>query len=365
MQKQHSAMREGRFSMQKEGSAMAVWVFSITNIYVNISNLNKNKHYHSNYSNFKLMASESRQLPLSTITRLLALNAAKAKHTALGPASFLTTATKNRLLAIQPTFLGKYNDIAVAKQAMVTLTNTKTGYLHTARMFNSHFIQVFNLGIERGTFPVQDRTFYQIDVSSAQVPEMDAEAQVVLWANNLITGDANRILSGGAAMAMPAIAEVSTALTNLDGTLMPHSAAVDAYDGALESLADENEEADAVIKKVWDEVETFHNEEEPSSQRQNAREWGVIYVLRGSDKIVSGQVLDADTNLPVPNTKVSFLNGKRSVISDAEGNYSLKTTLMNTQHLLAENILYQDYDEEVTLVENENLTWNIIIQKVV
>ena len=37
-------------------------------------------------------------------------------------------------------------------------------------------------------------------------------------------------------------------------------------------------EADAVVEKVWDEVETFYNEETPASIRRKAREWGIIYV---------------------------------------------------------------------------------------
>jgi hypothetical protein len=317
------------------------------------------------------MATESRQVPQTVVARLKAINEGKAKHTEMGAGSFLTTPTKNRLLAIQTAYQGKYTNISLKKQAMVTLTNQKSIYHTTLQRVCSHFIQVFNLAIERGIFPVQDRTFYQIDVISNEIPNMDAEQNLVLWANNIMTGETNRIAAGGAAMAMPDLAEVQAAYANFDGVRMPHSTAIDAHDQAQEELAALNPEADAVVKKVWDEVETFYNEEDASSQRQNAREWGVVYVLKGSTKKISGHVYEDDGTGPVPdgsraiaNVRIFFENGLKEVVSDANGYYELTTTLMNIQKLQAENVLYLDYAEDVTLVENENLTWDIKMKKI-
>ena len=309
------------------------------------------------------MASESRQLPNSNKGRLAAQKAARDKNTAMGAGSFLTTPTKNRLTAIVALYIAAYDVIALKKHDMVVLTAQKTGFADVCRMMCSHFIQVFNLAVERGVFPKEDRTFYQLSVDSPVVPEMNTDAEILQVASDLITGEANRVAAGGAAMAMPAIADVITAHTNLNGIMMPHSTAVDAYDQSLEDLDALNVEADAVIKKVWDEVETFYNEEEPSSQRANARQWGVIYVLRGSLKTVSGTVTDIDTGAIIPGAKIFFFKGNKTVITDEEGNYTTTTTLMGDQHLLAESNLYDDYDETVTLVENENLVWDIKMKK--
>lgn len=309
------------------------------------------------------MSAETRQLPNSNITRKSAIDKAKAKDTAMGAGSFLTTPTKNRLTAIKTNYQNAYNAIALRKHDMVVLTDQKSGFAGKCEMNNSHFVQVFNLAILRGVFVKEDRAYYHIDVNSASVPEMENDGQRIQVGSDLITGETNRVAAGGAAMAMPPIADITLARTDLNNILMPHSTAVDAYDAALEAIDDLNEEADAVIKKVWDEVETFHNEEEPSSQRQNAREWGVVYVLRGSNKTVSGKVLDIDTNLPIAGAKVFFANGNKTVISDDEGNYTTTTTLMGDQHLLAESDLFDDYNEEVTLVENENLIWDIKMKK--
>lgn len=311
------------------------------------------------------MASESRQLPQSNISRMSAIDSAAAKNTALGAASFLTAPTKTRLAAIQTAYRTGYNAIAPAKQAMVTLTTTKTGFADVCRTLCSHFIQVFNLAVVRNFFPAADRAFYKLDVNTGNVPEMNTDAQIVQVAKDLKKGETDRTAGGAVAMAMPVIAEVNTAFTNLDGTLMTHSTAVDAYDQAQENLDAQNTEADAVIKKVWDEVETFYNEEEPASQRQNAREWGVVYVLTGSNKTVSGVVTDSVTSAPIEGAEIFFEDGNKKVLSAADGSYSLTTTLMNAQNIIAEHDLYNQYLQEVTLVENENLTWNISMVKVV
>jgi len=315
------------------------------------------------------MASESRQLPQSNITRMSALDIAKAKNDALGAGSFITAATQSRLNTIHTSYRNRYDGVYPAKQTMVSLTNQKDGYAVVSRMTNSHFIQVFNLAVERNVFPIAHRVFYKLDEASGNVPEMISDAQIIQIGKDIIKGEADRTAPppgpGGAPMLMPSIINVTAAHNNLNGILMPHSTGVDGYDQALETLDALNEEADAVIKKVWDEVETFYNEEEPSSQRQNAREWGVIYILQGSSKTVTGIVTDFDTNLPVEGAEIFFENGNKKALSAADGSYSLSTTLMNQQNLLAQHALYNNYLQQVTLIENENLVWNFKMQKVV
>jgi len=311
------------------------------------------------------MASEKRQLPQSNITRMSAIDSAEAKNTALGGASFLTAPTQARLAAIQASYRAGYDGIAPAKQAMVLLSGQKNVLGAAAQRKNSRFIQVFNLAVEDGIFPAADRAFYKLDVGTGNVPEMSTDAQILQVGKDLVKGEADRIAAGGGAMAMPAIAEVNTAHTNFNNILMPHSTAVDAYDQRQEALDALNPEADAVIKKVWDEVDTFYNEEEPASQRQNAREWGVVYVLSGSPKTVTGIVADAVTALPIEGAEIFFRNGNKTVLSAANGSFELTTTLMGVQDILAEHDLHLDFSASVTLVENEDLTVNILMQPVV
>lgn len=302
------------------------------------------------------MASENRQLPASNIARKEALDAAKLKNTAMGVNSFLTTPTKNRLLAIQPLYETKYNAIAGPKHTMNVLTAQKIIARQRCQMFCSHMVQVLNLAVDRGSFVKEDRAFYKLDVNTGNLPELGTEAQLIQFAKDVIQGETDRIAFGGAPLAFPDLVEVQAEFAAFEALLIPHTTAVDAYDTAQEALDAQNAEADKVIKKIWDEVETFYNEEDESSMRQNAREWGVVYVLVGGTKKVSGIITDSITHLPIADVDVRFQNGNKTVTTDAQGFYDLSTTLMGDQTLIAEHDLYTTYTTVITLVENQNQT---------
>lgn len=305
------------------------------------------------------MSSENRQLPASNVSRLIALHHAKDKNDALGLSTFLTSATQTRLGNILALYDTATDDIPLKKQAMITLTTQKENAKLVCSMYVSHFIQVFNFGVARGVYPADDRSFYSLDVANGFVPELRSEDDILLWSNRIVNGDAARVAAGGAAMSNPTAAEVHTKLTAFGSLRMPHSTASDAYDAALETLDALNPEADKVIKKVWDEVETFYNEEDPSSMRENARKWGVVYIRTGGSKTISGKVTRQGTDVVIEGAEVHFENGNNSVLTDAQGNYELSTTLMGDQVLKAEADLYDNFEITVTLAEGETQTVNI------
>ncbi len=310
------------------------------------------------------MSSESRSLPNSNSGRMRTLDAAGAKNTAMGVGTILTNPTKARLVSINVTYRSKFDLIGASKHDMALLTSQKSGFAAACKKVCSHFIQVFNLAIDRGIFVPADRAFYKLDITTGNVPDMNTDEDIIEVAKDLIKGESDRTNAGGIKMTMPDIQEVQVAFDNLNNIVMPHSTAVDAYDQAQENLNALNTEADAVIKKVWDEVETFYNEESPASQRQNARQWGVIYVQVGSPKTITGTVRDATTNELLAGASVFFSNGNKTATSGLNGTFELNTTLMNDQEINAEDDLYNDYTSIVTLVENENATVNILMVKV-
>lgn len=62
-----------------------------------------------------------------------------------------------------------------------------------------------------------------------------------------------------------------------------------------------------MILKVWDEVETFYNEEEIESKRANAREWGVVYMNNTSLATVQLRVVQTVNNVSSPISGVTAL----------------------------------------------------------
>lgn len=299
------------------------------------------------------MASETRRLPQTQLSRITALDAATAKNTSTGGA-ILSSATQGRLATSNTAYRTGYDALAPLKQSLAALTAQKAVYFRTLSMKCSHFVQVLNFEIAEGNLMAADRDWYKLPASKDSLPDMSSEAELDQVAKDLLKGEADRIANGGTALVYP-IARVQQAFNDFDNILMPHSVATDALDDAQEALDTITPEADKVIKKVWDEVETFYNEEAPASQRQNARQWGVIYVLQGSSKHVDGFVTSRTTGQPIVGAKVHFENGTVIAITDANGFFELNTSLMGVQKLQAQENLYHDFELDITLVENENV----------
>ena len=271
------------------------------------------------------MATLTRKLANSNLGRQAAINTAKDKNDNTAPGTGpLTANTITRLNAMKTSYDAAITAHGNAKAAQTGGTPLKDGIIQLLRMFVSHFIQVFNLGVKRNKYPAAHRSFYQLNVNSDAVPNLDDENNVLLWGNRLVDGNAERLLAGGAAMANPDITEVQGALTNAETAFNNYSTLAENLDAAEESLATLNTEADKLIKRIWDEVETFYGEEEASSKRENARRWGVIYV---GTAIATLTGLVKENGIGRPNTEVTLTKNDLTAITNAEGRYTLQTTV--------------------------------------
>ena len=268
----------------------------------------------------------TRRLPQSDSARKIALDTGKTKKDNTAPADVvLTPNTVTRLDTTQPLFKQKMQERGNALQSQSDATAAKNAAQAKAKMYISHFIQGFNNGADRDYFPKSHRAFYQLDVSSNSVPPMNTEAEITLWGDNLIDGDAERITAGGAAMSVPSIAEVTTEV-NLFKTLnADQSTAKDAYDNAQEAVSDMRPEVDSLILRIWDEVETAFNDEPIESKRRKAREWGVVYVST-QKATITGLVTDSASGNPLQNVNVALLESEVIVLTDEEGRYTLETS---------------------------------------
>ncbi len=303
-----------------------------------------------------------RQLPESNFTRSEALERAILKLGSIPPASNpLTAATTTRLQNTASDFAAKLNELSLAKSAYNANTLLKNAARKICLINTNHFIQVFNLAVARGVFLPSDRAFYQLPVESDQLPDMGTESELLIWSGRVVQGEANRVAGGGIPLGFPDSAQVSIARTAFQDAFATQSTLKDALDLKQEALEAILEKTDRTIKKVWDELETFYNEETPESQRANCREWGVVYVNVGSSKKMQGAI--TLEGAPAAGYVVRFATGRNKATSDAQGNYTLNTTLAGEQKVyvlrIDENgIEIKSWDFEVTLPGNGDLPAN-------
>jgi len=301
----------------------------------------------------------TRKLPNSDVKRMIALDTGKTKKDNTAPADVvLTTNTVTRLDTTQPLFKQKMQERGNALQAQSDSTAAKNASQAKAKMYISHFIQGFNNGADRDYFPKSHKAFYQLDVNSDSVPIMDTEAEVNLWGDRLIEGDAERITAGGAAMSMPSIAEV-TIEVNLFKTLNAEQSTLkDAYDNTQEAVSNMRPEVDSLILRIWDEVETAFNDEPIESKRRKAREWGVVYVST-QKATITGLVTDSVSGEPLQNVNVALIESEEVVQTDEEGMYTLKTSYTGEGTLEFALDGYTTQTFPVTIEEGGELTQDV------
>lgn len=274
------------------------------------------------------MGTISRQLPKSNVTRRRALVAAYQKLLNPGPnGTIISPNTTVRLSGIHPQYVDGYNLVLQRQAESSAQTANKNATLRQLRLFVKHFVGVFNMGIERRLYTPEQRSYFGIAVDNSNLPVLTSEVEVVELAQLIVTNDPLRVAAGGAPMANPSTADVQAQLD----VYLPLAAATsntrDALDNAQEALEALATEADGVIKKVWDEVETFYNEESPESQRENCREWGVVYVTVGAKATLNFQVTTTD-EIPLPIADAEVKQSETGVIklTNAEGRTTIETT---------------------------------------
>ena len=307
------------------------------------------------------MSTIQRRLPQSNPAREKALNKAKNKKDNPGPAgNFLTTPTTNRLDAIQPDYHTGMRQINIKGAAANAATRLKNTAKQLCYIFVSSFIQAFNLGVKMGVYQPDDRRFYQIDESSDALPPMTTDDDLVEVGKHVIDGEADRIAAGGTAHPFPLIATVQTKYSSYKNKNTDQNSAQEELDNAQEAVGALNTEADKVIKKIWDEVETFYNEEDTESMRANARHWGVVYVTLGEKATITFPVSRSNDGTPVIAAHGEIENGGEGDTGQ-DGVLILETTLVGDVVALFTCPGLQDKEVPFTIVEGVDMTVPVVM----
>ncbi len=269
----------------------------------------------------------SRRLPRADEERTVAINKAKQELGTVIPAEItVTNATKVRLLAMYLAWKGANDNIQIAEFAKTTATALVESTKETAAMFIRHFIMVFNMGVERGVYTAEQRTFFYLDVANDALPAIVSEADITLWGNRIIDGDALRVAAGGAAMSNPTAAEVATAFGNFNTANIDQEVKTADFKAKLLVRTNLREDADAVILKVWDETETFYNELPAETKRDKCRPWGIVYIS-DVEVTINVEVLKDGTTTPVDGASTNLAESDTTRVANAAGMLQFKTTV--------------------------------------
>lgn len=222
-----------------------------------------------------------RRLPNTDQSRLRALRTAIQKEDKLGYnnhiVSFKAILDAKNFLTIFEKQQFQY------QQALENQVNANKRYqqiIHNARLYISHFIQVFNLSVIRGDIKKEHKLFYQLDPDVHNVPDLSTESALLHWGKCIIDGENERIHNGGLPIYNPAIAKVKVHYEIFKEYKSTQKIHQNSTNRQWEELVALRAKGDQIILEIWNQVEAHFKDFEPYDRLQNCREYGIIYYYR-------------------------------------------------------------------------------------
>ncbi len=225
-----------------------------------------------------------RRLPNTDVARLRALKIAFLKGKDLPP--FKLAFSQGSFSKVQ-SFMPSYEHaLLLHKNAFANQVHKSRDYanaLKKAKLYISHFIQVFNMAIIRGEIASSARSFFGLEDSDSRVPVLNTESDVIKWGEAVIKGESERIRKGMAPITNPTMAVVKVRYENFLEAYNFQKTLQKTNTRTLGDLAKLRKEADEIITKVWNEVEATYAELPDEIKRERSKEYGLVYVFRKNE----------------------------------------------------------------------------------
>ena len=154
--------------------------------------------------------------------------------------------------------------------------------LHNARMYLSHFIQVFNLSVIRGEIKAEHKHLYGLDPAANAVPDLSTEAAILQWGKRVIEGEGERVRKGGVQIYNPTISKVKVHYDIFKDQQAVHKLHQDITTRNRNELLKLRTKCDEVILSIWNQVENKFRDSPDFLAR--CREYGVVYYYRKGEK---------------------------------------------------------------------------------
>jgi len=153
-----------------------------------------------------------------------------------------------------------------------------------ASMYISHFVQALYMTVEREEIKAETLKFYELDPLNGKIPPLNTEADILKWGKIIIEGERKRIQNGGSPIYSPSIALVKIKLQDFEdiAIFMQNMKKISAR--SFDRMKDARISTNDFISKMWNEIEEHVSSDSPKHKRQQAQEYGIVYVFRRKEK---------------------------------------------------------------------------------
>jgi len=186
------------------------------------------------------------------------------------------------------TYLGGFEKQLIQYQQMlesqVSANKHYQQIVHNARLYISHFIQVFNLSVIRGDIKKEHKRFYQLDQDMHIVPDLSTEAALLNWGKCIIDGENERLSKGGFPIYNPTIAKVKVHYEIFKEYKSNQKLHQITTNRNWEELVNLRAKGDKIILDIWNQVEAKYKDEKPYTRLLKCKAYGLVYYYRKGEK---------------------------------------------------------------------------------
>ena len=225
-----------------------------------------------------------RRLPNTDVARLKALKQAYQKGKELPPFKLaFSQSTFNKLQSFISNFDAVIRLYKNTYASTIAKSKEYPALYKKAKLYISHYVQVMNMAIARGELHPNTRLFYGIDDSDCKVPEMNTEAELIKWGEQLIVGETERLRKGMTPITNPTIAVVKVRFEQFMDSYRSKKINQKNNIRILNDVTGLRIQADEIILNIWNEVEKHFSDLPDETMREKAAEYGVSYVYRKNE----------------------------------------------------------------------------------
>ncbi len=227
-----------------------------------------------------------RRLPNTDQARLRALKAAIQQVKAVSPADLrFSQRTALEVASFTPLFEQAVQQYLDSKDRQASVSKQVADAGAVARLYLSHFIQVFNMCIARGEIKAEMRDKLGLGDCGAAVPDLASNQQVVDWGHKVVEGEEARMAAGGGnRIYNPSIALVKVKLQIFEENYNKQRDILQTIQKYHDKLDDVRKKADDIILKVWNEVEEALAPIDSDEKREICQAYGLVYFYRPQER---------------------------------------------------------------------------------
>lgn len=225
-----------------------------------------------------------RRLPNTDAARIKAMKAALRKGKEVPPNQL---AYSSKLMVEIQRFMPLFDhNLQLYKQTMMLHNKKSRDYydiMKKARVYLTHFIRVMNMAILRGELSAETRAFYGLSTDDSTTPNLNTESELLSWGRRIIEGEEFRIRKGGSPITNPTIAVVKVRFEKFIEAWTYHNTLAKRTLDYLEKNVVLRKEADEIILKLWNEIESTCNTLPDPVKMNKCEDYGVVYFYRKNE----------------------------------------------------------------------------------